>query len=388
MSDSTTSKMIKLQSCTGKEFEVSETVLVEQSQNICRSIETAFTENSIPQANVNVTAPILEKVFEYCMKHIEAADASKTETTGKGFIKDDDFTAEKEECASIISGLKLSTEEKDSTASKMIELKSNDGEEFEVSETVLVKQSQTICCLIEDAFTENIPRVNVNITTPILEKVFEYCMKHIEAADASKTETTSKGRIKDDDFTAKKEECASIISGLNLSTEEKDSTASKTIKLKSNDGKEFEVSETVAQQSQTICRLIEEASSENSIPLVNVTALILEKVIKYCTKHVDTVDASKTEKTGKDWDKQFVNDIDKAAMLFDLIMAANYLNVDGLLDVTCQKMADNVMGKSTEKIRQAFNIKDDDQKECDSIISGLTGFDEKKKKRKRKNKKK
>ncbi|KAF3335737.1 Vacuolar-sorting receptor 3 [Carex littledalei] len=110
--DSTTSKMIKLKSSCGKEFEVSDTVLVKQSQKICRLIETAFTENSIPLVNVNVTAPILEKVFEYCMKHVEAADASKTEMTGKGCIKDDDFAAEKEECASIIGGLKLSTEEK------------------------------------------------------------------------------------------------------------------------------------------------------------------------------------------------------------------------------------------------------------------------------------
>ncbi|KAF3335713.1 kinetochore protein [Carex littledalei] len=285
----------------------------------------------------------------------------------------------------------------DSTTSKMIKLKSSGGKEFEVSDTVLVKQSQKICRLIETAFTENsIPLVNVNVTAPILEKVFEYCMKHVEAADASKTETTGKGCIKDDDFAAEKEECASIISGLKLSTEEKDSSASKTIKLKSNDGKEFEVSKTVAQQSQTICRLIEDVSTENSIPLVNVTAPILSKVIKYCTKHVDTTDASKTETTGegcinsdeelKNWDKQFVDNIDKAAMLYDLIMAANYLNIEGLLDVTCRKMAD--MGKSTEEIRQAFNIKDDDQDECDSIISGLTVFDEKKKKKKEKKKKK
>ncbi|KAF3330663.1 SKP1-like protein 1A [Carex littledalei] len=135
-----------------------------------------------------------------------------------------------------------------------------------------------------------------------------------------------------------------------------DSTTSEMIKLKSSDGKEFEVPETVlVKQSQTISRLIEEACTKNSIPLVNVnvTAPVLEKVFEYCMKHVEAADASKTETTGegcinsdkelRNWDKQFVDNDN--ATLYELIMAANNLNIEGLLD-------------SMEEICQAFNIKD------------------------------
>ena len=45
--------------------------------------------------------------------------------------------------------------------------------------------------------------------------------------------------------------------------------------------------------------------------------------------------------------------------LFDLILAANYLDIKGLLHVTCGKVADMMKNKSAEEIRRTFNIKND-----------------------------
>ncbi|GJY40736.1 SKP1-like protein 1A [Tanacetum coccineum] len=45
--------------------------------------------------------------------------------------------------------------------------------------------------------------------------------------------------------------------------------------------------------------------------------------------------------------------------LFNLILAANYLNIKSLLDLTCQTVADMIKGYTPEKIRKTFNIKND-----------------------------
>jgi len=47
--------------------------------------------------------------------------------------------------------------------------------------------------------------------------------------------------------------------------------------------------------------------------------------------------------------------------------AANYLNIKGLLDLTCQTVADMMKGKTPEEIREIFNIKNDFTKEEDEI---------------------
>jgi len=59
----------------------------------------------------------------------------------------------------------------------------------------------------------------------------------------------------------------------------------------------------------------------------------------------------------RDWDEQFV--VMDDYVLFNLILAANYLDIKGLLDLTCKKVADEIRGKTPEEIRTRFNIKND-----------------------------
>ncbi|GAB4847578.1 SKP1-like protein 1A [Ancistrocladus abbreviatus] len=135
--------------------------------------------------------------------------------------------------------------------------------------------------------------------------------------------------------------------------------SSKKITLKSSDGETFEVEEDVAVESQTIKHMIEDDCADNVIPLPNVTSKILAKVIEYCKKHVETpkTEDRAAEEELKAWDADFVK-VDQAT-LFDLILAANYLNIKSLLDLTCQTVADMIKGKTPEEIRKTFNIKND-----------------------------
>nr|ACA61784.1 SKP1-like protein 2 [Petunia x hybrida]ACT35738.1 SKP1-like 1 [Petunia x hybrida] len=135
--------------------------------------------------------------------------------------------------------------------------------------------------------------------------------------------------------------------------------AEKMIVLKSSDGETFQVEESVAVESQTIKHMIEDDCADSSIPLPNVTSQILAKVIEYCKRHVE---ASKSEDKAteddlKSFDADFVK-VDQST-LFDLILAANYLNIKSLLDLTCQTVADMIKGKTPEEIRKTFNIKND-----------------------------
>jgi S-phase kinase-associated protein 1 len=138
--------------------------------------------------------------------------------------------------------------------------------------------------------------------------------------------------------------------------------AEKRVKLKSSDDEMYEVDEAVAFESQAVKNMIEDTGIDAPIPLPNVSSKILAKVIEYCKYHVENQKTSEDkpatpEDEIKAWDADFVK-VDQAT-LFDLILAANYLNIKNLLDLTCQTVADMIKGKTPEEIRKTFNIKND-----------------------------
>ncbi|XP_021294741.1 SKP1-like protein 1A [Herrania umbratica] len=132
-------------------------------------------------------------------------------------------------------------------------------------------------------------------------------------------------------------------------------STSKKITLRSSDGETFEVEEAVAVELQTIKHMIEDDCADNEIPVPNVTSEILTMVLEYCKKHVDKGKMGEDEL--KAWDADFVK-VDQN-ILYHLILAANYLNIESLLDLICQTVADMIKGKTPEEIRKTFNIEND-----------------------------
>ncbi|XP_021737058.1 SKP1-like protein 1A [Chenopodium quinoa] len=140
------------------------------------------------------------------------------------------------------------------------------------------------------------------------------------------------------------------------------SSSYKKVILRSSDKETFDVDEKAAMLSQTIKNMIEDLDdSTDPIPLPNVTAKTLAKVIEYCNKHANDDDNSdpipQPNDELKQWDKDFLN-VDQNT-LFDLILAANYMDIKGLLDLTCQHVTDMIKGKAPEEIRKTFNIVND-----------------------------
>ncbi len=138
------------------------------------------------------------------------------------------------------------------------------------------------------------------------------------------------------------------------------------ITLQSQDGQDFKVLVKAAKMSETIKGLIEDAGIEAPVPLPNVTGKILTKVIDYVKYHTENptpvaVEAEKKEERRTDdiigWDLEFCK-VDQPT-LFELILAANYLDIKELLDLACKTIANLVKGKTPDEIRKTFNIKND-----------------------------
>ncbi|XP_019156820.1 PREDICTED: SKP1-like protein 1B [Ipomoea nil] len=127
----------------------------------------------------------------------------------------------------------------------------------------------------------------------------------------------------------------------------------KKVKVRSSDGVVFELSQIVAQQSETLKHMIEDDCAEDCIPLSKVTGKILAMVLNYC----ETCAAASSVKELIIFDVEF-RKVDQAT-LCDLILAANYLRIPDLLTLTCQALADSIKDKTPEEIREAFNIKND-----------------------------
>lgn len=53
------------------------------------------------------------------------------------------------------------------------------------------------------------------------------------------------------------------------------------------------------------------------------------------------------------------------------VQAANYLDIKGLLDVTCKTVANMIKGKTPEEIRKTFNIKNDFTEEEEAQVDIL-----------------
>ncbi|KAJ1291970.1 hypothetical protein BS78_02G357300 [Paspalum vaginatum] len=154
------------------------------------------------------------------------------------------------------------------------------------------------------------------------------------------------------------------------------------ITLKSSDAKLFQVrAAAAARQSKLLAKVIEGQggcpATGGAIPLEKIGSEALGNVVDYCNKHADSdpsaaaggtiIFDTEASKDLEKWDRKLVGRLSHDA-LFDLTEAADFLNMEGLLYVTCRKVADMMKGKTAAQIRETFDIKNDFTKDEENQI--------------------
>lgn len=149
--------------------------------------------------------------------------------------------------------------------------------------------------------------------------------------------------------------------------------------LQSNDPQavEYVVDRNACKMSGFIKDILEDQDlgngEETIISLPNINGNTLVYIIQYMNYHKNNKPESiekplkgKVEDVICSWDKEFLftvlvgdGDEKRHETLIDVIMAANFLNMKDLLDLTCATVASIVKGKTPEQIRQLFNIEND-----------------------------
>lgn len=130
------------------------------------------------------------------------------------------------------------------------------------------------------------------------------------------------------------------------------------VKLRTSDEEIFELEEAVVVRLETVKKLLEECDAGDVIPVANVDSRTLRKVLEWCEKHADAAAAGGEEM--KAWDAEFFRvDDGKVEKLFPLVLAANYLEVQQLVDQSCQTIADHIKDQKVEEVRRIFNIESD-----------------------------
>jgi len=140
------------------------------------------------------------------------------------------------------------------------------------------------------------------------------------------------------------------------------------ITLVSNDGVVIPVDRQVAERSMLIKNMMDDLGDSvgsTEVPIPNVNESVLKKVIEWCEHHKndppatadDDSDSRKKTTDIEEWDQKFMQ-VDQE-MLFEIILASNYLDIKPLLDVGCKTVANMIKGKSPEEIRKTFNITND-----------------------------
>ncbi|KAI4861980.1 E3 ubiquitin ligase complex SCF subunit sconC [Hypoxylon rubiginosum] len=155
-----------------------------------------------------------------------------------------------------------------------------------------------------------------------------------------------------------------------------------TLMLISGDGTEITISRNAARHSQILADLMEdlpETETELPIPLDAVDGASLKIVVEWCEHFAAHQAPQGLKPVGPSkipqWDAEFLTFEDNDT-IFAVTNAANYMNVQPLLDYAIKTIAAALKGKSTEEMREYLGIESDFTPEEEAQIRSETQWAE------------
>lgn len=128
----------------------------------------------------------------------------------------------------------------------------------------------------------------------------------------------------------------------------------------------FEIKKRDALMCKLVKNIIEGDQTAKEIEIKKVSGPILNLVVEYLAHHKGVVPAEiakpiKSVQMDKivecKWDAEFINKPTKK-VIFQLILAANYMDIKSLLHLGCAKIATLIKGKSPEEIKKILGDED------------------------------
>lgn len=135
------------------------------------------------------------------------------------------------------------------------------------------------------------------------------------------------------------------------------------VTVAADDGSERELKDiNVWQQSETIMEMVKDTDPGDTIPLASVPKEALDKAVEYMEKMA----AFKVDGTSDEDKQQWVNEYkktmeaqDQLPLLFQTMIAVNFMQVKTLLDELCKFVAEMISQRTPNEILDYFNIKKD-----------------------------
>ena len=144
------------------------------------------------------------------------------------------------------------------------------------------------------------------------------------------------------------------------------------LKLKSSNGVIFDVDAKVARKSITIKSMLDDLGIEEvetdseAIPLPCVDSKTLKKVVQWCEHYKDVsendgdkkddIDGNEAQEMSE-WDTEFFKMPQNE--VYEIILAANYLEIKDLLSIGCKTVSKMICGKTPQQIRDHFGVNND-----------------------------